>query len=456
MFEYDNVQVGQPVRYIDLTQPDAVQFARITKIVGSHIIARCNGGYNAEIALPLSPCLPACEEDIRSMVEDTNMVRFYSALQRVLKGTGILCGFQFSGQTSYEHGMDGKQDGDYQSQSVQLGAGEDKHDAGAAGGMGSDSRFSEGSNFSIPLRQKERASMQEKWSVVARSSPTAPGYTSVDSGGRSPVGPVGGVGGGLGAITAVDSGGRSPVGPVGGVGAGVGAVDIGAGVGGTSGGEICKDFQKGRCDRGASCRFSHDVGEGGGAAFGFNAGGFDNRRPGDWECPSCHANVFASKSECFRCGTPNPNGGGVGGGAGGSGAGSAAGSAAGGSGSGGGAGGGAGSFSDSGGYSGGGGSYGAGAGAGATTGPDNTRPGDWSCPSCNANVFASKSECFKCGTPNPSGGGAGAGSSGGYDNRRPGDWTCPSCSANVFASKRECFKCGTANPSGGGGDDYRY
>ena len=31
-----------------------------------------------------------------------------------------------------------------------------------------------------------------------------------------------------------------------------------------------------------------------------------NARPGDWTCPSCHANVFASKTECFRCQTPKP------------------------------------------------------------------------------------------------------------------------------------------------------
>jgi hypothetical protein len=36
--------------------------------------------------------------------------------------------------------------------------------------------------------------------------------------------------------------------------------------------------------------------------------------------------------------------------------------------------------------------------------------------------------------------GGGAGGYGGGDVR-PGDWTCPTCSANVFASKSECFKC---------------
>eukprot|EP00930_Biecheleria_cincta_P016939 TRINITY_DN13605_c1_g2_i1.p1 TRINITY_DN13605_c1_g2~~TRINITY_DN13605_c1_g2_i1.p1 ORF type:complete len:294 (+),score=39.99 TRINITY_DN13605_c1_g2_i1:231-1112(+) len=29
-------------------------------------------------------------------------------------------------------------------------------------------------------------------------------------------------------------------------------------------------------------------------------------RPGDWRCPSCNGNVFASKDACFRCGTLKP------------------------------------------------------------------------------------------------------------------------------------------------------
>ena len=32
------------------------------------------------------------------------------------------------------------------------------------------------------------------------------------------------------------------------------------------------------------------------------------------------------------------------------------------------------------------------------------RPGDWTCPKCRANVFASRSECFKCRTPKSSDG----------------------------------------------------
>ena len=43
----------------------------------------------------------------------------------------------------------------------------------------------------------------------------------------------------------------------------------------------------------------------------------------------------------------------------------------------------------------------------------------------------------------------------GSDTGRPGDWTCPRCSANVFASKSACYKCGEPKPPGGGGGN-RY
>jgi hypothetical protein len=36
------------------------------------------------------------------------------------------------------------------------------------------------------------------------------------------------------------------------------------------------------------------------------AGGQGVVKKGDWPCPSCHMNVFASKDACFRCNTPNP------------------------------------------------------------------------------------------------------------------------------------------------------
>mmetsp|Transcript_1896 Transcript_1896/g.5566 ORF Transcript_1896/g.5566 Transcript_1896/m.5566 type:complete len:153 (+) Transcript_1896:88-546(+) len=46
---------------------------------------------------------------------------------------------------------------------------------------------------------------------------------------------------------------------------------------------------------------------------GYGGGGGGETRPGDWECPSCRANVFASKDACFKCGEPKPSGGGGGG-----------------------------------------------------------------------------------------------------------------------------------------------
>ena len=46
-----------------------------------------------------------------------------------------------------------------------------------------------------------------------------------------------------------------------------------------------------------------------------------------------------------------------------------------------------------------GGSFGGGGGGGG--GGHEARPGDWPCPNCNANCFASRTECFKCGTPKP-------------------------------------------------------
>jgi len=38
------------------------------------------------------------------------------------------------------------------------------------------------------------------------------------------------------------------------------------------------------------------------------------RKPGDWKCEGCGADVFASKDSCFKCGAPKPGGGGGGGG----------------------------------------------------------------------------------------------------------------------------------------------
>ena len=45
---------------------------------------------------------------------------------------------------------------------------------------------------------------------------------------------------------------------------------------------------------------------------------------------------------------------------------------------------------------------------------------------------------------------------GGAGGERPGDWTCPACGANVFASKMNCFKCNEPKPRGGGGGGGGY
>ena len=96
------------------------------------------------------------------------------------------------------------------------------------------------------------------------------------------------------------------------------------------------------------------------------------------------------------------------------------------------------------------------------------RPGDWLCNNCGANNFASRTACFRCQTPKPPGGGGSGsygglsdgptgygggkgGGSGGGGDVRPGDWTCPNCGANVFASKNNCFRCQTPRPGGVGG-----
>jgi len=43
-------------------------------------------------------------------------------------------------------------------------------------------------------------------------------------------------------------------------------------------------------------------------------GSLIQRRPGDWECPSCSTLCFASKDRCFKCGTRKDGSGGGGGG----------------------------------------------------------------------------------------------------------------------------------------------
>lgn len=81
----------------------------------------------------------------------------------------------------------------------------------------------------------------------------------------------------------------------------------------------------------------------------------------------------------------------------------------------------------------------------------NARPGDWSCPSCNFLVYASKAACPRCNSTR-SGDRAYFGDSAasrgmvlpGGQTTRPGDWNCPSCGDHNFASRMECRQCNTA------------
>mmetsp|Transcript_156844 Transcript_156844/g.292681 ORF Transcript_156844/g.292681 Transcript_156844/m.292681 type:complete len:164 (-) Transcript_156844:87-578(-) len=143
---------------------------------------------------------------------------------------------------------------------------------------------------------------------------------------------------------------------------------------------------------GGSGAGSGGAGGGGGRGAGSGGGGGGGertRKPGDWTCPACGADNFANRDSCFKCGEAKPDTGDFGDGA---------------------------DFFESGG-----GKYGGDRGKGGKGddkgkgkgGKPGGKPGDWTCPSCGANNFASRSVCFKCGTANPNGGGGGGGKYGG-------------------------------------------
>jgi hypothetical protein len=80
--------------------------------------------------------------------------------------------------------------------------------------------------------------------------------------------------------------------------------------------------------------------------------------------------------------------------------------------------------------------------------PEGGRPGDWPCPECGINNFASRHECFKCHVARPAAGhGYGLAGGGGHGSR-PGDWWCHDCQVNNFATRDACFRCQKAKPAG--------
>ena len=156
---------------------------------------------------------------------------------------------------------------------------------------------------------------------------------------------------------------------------------------------------------------------------GYSSG--PSRRDGDWDCPSCGAMVFASKRNCFKCGSDKNGAQGYGGG-------------------GGGGGGGVGGGRDRGVRGGGGGGGGMG----------NRRDGDWTCPSCNANCFASKTECFRCDTPNPNPNSGGASSAPASDPVDPGGLNGTGTMTGTVASWNSTRGFGFITPSDGGDDVF--
>ncbi|KAK5809878.1 hypothetical protein F5H01DRAFT_368680 [Linnemannia elongata] len=231
----------------------------------------------------------------------------------------------------------------------------------------------------------------------------------------------------------------------------------------------------------------HPYASGGGSGGGGHSITF---RPGDWNCPSCNFQNFASRTQCMKCGTSAPSsGGGSGSGSGGGYRGSNSSynsydnssssnsnSYGGGyqssgyqsSGYQGGRGGGnsyGGGGSQSYGSQGGSGSYGSSGNGSSSGGQSNFRPGDWSCPSCNSHNFASRFQCMRCGLAKPVRDSSPAPSS--YPTQqsmmKAGDWMCPNtqCGYHNFAKRTTCARCGTNSPNqssgqGSGGSNMSY
>lgn len=68
----------------------------------------------------------------------------------------------------------------------------------------------------------------------------------------------------------------------------------------------CRFFAAGTCTQGANCQWGHF----GGGGSGNQGGGNGQKKPGDWTCPKCKANNFASRQTCFikECGCKRPDG----------------------------------------------------------------------------------------------------------------------------------------------------
>ncbi|XP_030939598.1 RNA-binding protein involved in heterochromatin assembly dri1 [Quercus robur] len=81
--------------------------------------------------------------------------------------------------------------------------------------------------------------------------------------------------------------------------------------------------------------------------------------------------------------------------------------------------------------------------------------GDWYC-NCGAHNYASRSNCFRCSAYKNDYAVMGSGGYGSDCSAPPGwksgDWICSrlGCGVHNYASRTECFKCGTPKEYGGG------
>jgi hypothetical protein len=131
-----------------------------------------------------------------------------------------------------------------------------------------------------------------------------------------------------------------------------------------------------------------------------------NRRPGDWDCPSCNYLNFASRVACQSCSKPKPSDG----------------------------------YAD--GY----GSVGGGVSGMETTCHQETRKferkeGDWDCPTCQHMNFAKRDSCRSCGTLKE-------GINNGHvqqqqdpTTKRAQDWACLGCNFENFGRNIVCLRC---------------
>eukprot|EP01043_Picozoa_sp_COSAG02_P022243 COSAG02_NODE_1151_length_14205_cov_1183.813342_4_plen_513_part_00 len=71
-------------------------------------------------------------------------------------------------------------------------------------------------------------------------------------------------------------------------------------------GKLVKGDDDGGSAKGAAAATAAAATAGAAAGGGGGGGGGPPARPGDWRCPSCGANVFASKRSCFKCHAPKP------------------------------------------------------------------------------------------------------------------------------------------------------